>query len=396
MLTFDEAKKQIMHAAGLRAGVESVALAQAPGRVLAADVTATCQVPPFANSAMDGFAVRAQDVTAGGALAVSQTLYAGMPARALQPGTAARVFTGSMLPQGADTVIAQEDCVYDAQEVVIHGEAVKGRHIRAAGEDIEKGEVLLAVGTRLQPVHTGLLASTGVSEVKVFTPLRVGLLATGSELVSPGRPLAPGQIYNSNLPMLQALLQQQGYQVDARMVADDLQAIQQVLAELAKTCDAVISIGGVSVGDADLVRQAITREGHVDLWKVAMKPGKPLALGQVHDTPVLGLPGNPVSAYVVLQLFGLDYLGALQGARRKAPLLQQYPLELAKPMTPGRETFLRVRLYRHDQDGELRLQPYPNQGSGVLRSVAFADGLARVPMDKTTQDRDQVLFIPFV
>jgi molybdopterin molybdotransferase len=400
MLTVDQARQQLQAAARCLVDSETLPLGDCLGRLLAQDVCSPIDVPPFANSAMDGFAVRYADIRADiragvkQSLPVSQVLLAGMAAQPLQPGTAARVFTGSMLPQGADTVVIQEHCDYDARQVTLRQMPTAGQHIRKAGEDIRSGQQLLERGLCLQAAHIGLLASCGIAALPVYRRLRIGLLATGSELQPAGAPLSAGKIYNSNLPMLHALLQGFGMQVESCHAVDDLAQLEQAFARLAADNDVLISIGGVSVGDADLVRQVIDRHGKLALWKVAMKPGKPLAFGELFGRPMIGLPGNPVSAFVTVQLFVRQMLALMQGQRPGADEPDYYPLLLDQPLTPGREEFLRVQ--RVMRAGRFWLVPYAQQGSGVLSSVVYATGLARLPMGQQTCSGDNVQYIAFV
>ena len=393
MLTVDQAKQQLYQQSHCLAKTVHIDIAGACGSVLAEDVYAAMSVPPFDNSAMDGFALRINDIKANNRLPISQRLLAGMAAQELQPGSAARLFTGSMVPPGADTVVAQENCDYDRYTVLLSGDNRAGQNIRRAGEDIAKGSLLASSGLRLKPAHIGLLASCGVDNVRVYQPLKIGLLATGSELQMPGQPLPPGKIYNSNLPMLAALLERWGYQLQCRHVSDDAGQLQSVFEALAGSNDVLVSIGGVSVGDADLVRGVIEQNGHLDLWKIAMKPGKPLAVGRIFQRPVIGLPGNPVSAFVSLQLFAREMLARMQGEK---PVQQEpcyYPLMLDAAITPKREEFLRVKL--ESVGGQPRLFPFPHQGSGVLSSVVYASGLARLSMNRETAPGDFVQYTAF-
>lgn len=393
MLSFDEARQQLFSQANCVALPENVPLAALNGRVLAEPVAAGINVPPEDNSAMDGFALALADLPENGQLPVSQKIFAGTAPEPLQPGTAVRLFTGSVIPAGADTVVLQEDCDYSDEVVTIRERPRLGQHIRRAGEDIQAGQLLLPAGIRLDARHLGLLASAGVAGAKVYQPLKVALLATGDELKQPGEPLNSGQIYNSNLYMLQAALQAQGYQVTARHVADDLAALETALQQLLAAHDVLISIGGVSVGEADLVRTAMAALGEIQLWKVNMKPGKPLSFGMLSGKPMLGLPGNPVSAFATYQLFARPYLARLQGEVAEEPALPQYPIRLVKPLAPRRDDFIRVRLQWHG--GEAYLEPFSHQGSGVLSSVAWATGFARIPAAQTTENGDSVSYIPF-
>jgi molybdopterin molybdotransferase len=394
MLTFDEAKQQLLGAiAQSAAGIETIPVARVLGRILAEDVFALCDVPPQNNSAMDGFAVRCADIPASATLPVSQKIFAGAAPAPMQANTAVRLFTGSVVPDEADAVILQEDCTYDETSVTINELPRVGQHIRRQGEDIKKGALLLGKGVRLQPKHIGYMVAGGIASVNVYKALSVGLLATGDELKEPGTDLAVGQIFNSNLYMLQAELQALGFVVEACFVRDDLPLIAEAFARLCTNNDVVLSIGGVSVGDADLVKQAIGQLGEMQLWKVSMKPGKPLSFGKVLDKPVIGLPGNPVSAFATFHLFAKPFLLKLQGLQASPLVDKKYPVKLDKAMNPKREEFLRVQL--QVIDGVEWLVPFAHQGSGVLSSVVWATGFARIPQDAITRDGDNVVYIPF-
>lgn len=394
LLTFDEARDKLLESVQMTDNVISISAIHAVGKILAEDVFAQVHIPTFPNSAMDGFALLAVDWLENKPLLISQKIFAGATPQTLKKGTAARLFTGSIMPDGADTVVLQEDCHYDEKEVVIHQKPVAGQHIRQQGEDVRCGQLLLKKGQKLAAKHIGYLVAAGIVNVNVYKPLLVGLLATGDELCEPGTPLAVGQIYNSNMYLLKAELEQLGCIVQAMFERDDIEKISDAFLALCSCNDVVLSTGGVSVGDADLVKQAINRWGELQLWKVAMKPGKPLSFGKVLDTPILGLPGNPVSAFATFHLFAKPFLQKMQGEKNAdMDSLMYYPLCLQEAMQPKREEFLRVRLERID--GQWCLLPYPQQGSGVLSSVIWATGFARVPMNAITKSGDSVAYIPF-
>lgn len=394
MLTFDQARQQLLGTIEQPLQhTESIAVTQALGRILAEDVYAFADVPPQDNSAMDGFAVYCADVLQNNILPVSQRIFAGAAPDVLSPNTVARLFTGSVVPEGADAVVLQEDCSYTESEVTIHETPLPGQHIRRQGEDIRQGMLLLQKGMRLQARHIGYLVAGGIVNVSVRKPLAVGLLATGDEIREPGTALATGQIYNSNLYMLKAELQSLGFVVQAQCVGDDVQLITDAFAGLALNNDVVLSIGGVSVGDADFVKQAIGSLGELHLWKVSMKPGKPLSFGNVSGKPVVGLPGNPVSAFATFHLFAKPYLLAMQGEFKPVLPVKTYPVKLEKNMNPKREEFLRVQVQW--MEGEEWLVPYPHQGSGVLGSVVWAQGFARIPQGQVTCPGDKVAYISF-
>ncbi|MDQ6214291.1 molybdopterin molybdotransferase MoeA [Achromobacter insolitus] len=393
MLDFDQAQTLLANAAGPLQRSEEVSLADAAGRVLAADLTATVDIPPADNSAMDGYALRVADWGAGVRLPIQQRCYAGEMPEPLKPGHAIRLFTGSLIPEGADTVVMQEDTVEADGQVEISRPPAPGQHIRRRGEDTLAGAPLLAAGTVLEAAHVALMASQGLARVQVFGQLRVGILTTGDELVLPGQPRAAEQIYNSNGPMLAALARGMGalpvHVLHARDTeADLLAAFKTLLAD----CDLVLSVGGVSVGERDLVKPALAAlGGELSLWKVRMKPGKPVALAQIDGKPVVGLPGNPVSAYAVYTLLVTPLIRRIQGRDALFPPISQLPLRTEHPRQDSREEFLRVQRRLAD-DGSAELVPYGHQGSGVISSLPWATGLARLPADTRVQDKDRVAY----
>ncbi|CAG2128135.1 molybdopterin molybdotransferase MoeA [Cupriavidus plantarum] len=392
MLTLVQALDALMAGARQVSDVETIDTLVANGRVLAAPVTSALRVPPADNTAMDGYAVRAADVTAPGVrLPVSQRIPAGHVGTALAAGTAARIFTGGLIPPGADAVIMQEQCEADGDAVVIRHVPRAGEWVRRAGEDIEAGSVILPAGTRLTPQAVGLAASVGQATLDVTRRARVAVFFTGDELAMPGEPLKPGAIYNSNRYTLRGLLENLGCEVtDLGIVPDTLDATRDALRRAAAGNDVIITSGGVSVGEEDHVRPAVQAEGRLDLWQIAIKPGKPLAFGAVGETFFLGLPGNPVSSFVTFLLFVRPFLLRLQGVRdvamRRLPLRADFDL----PKGDRRNEFLRARL---NAEGGLEL--FPNQSSGVLTSTVWGDGLIDNPPDHPIRRGDVVPFIPF-
>lgn len=391
MLDFDQAQTLLANAAGPLQRHEDIGLNDAPGRVLAADLTATVDIPPADNSAMDGYALRVADWRAGGRLPIQQRCYAGDVPEPLKPGHAIRLFTGSLLPDGADTVVMQEDTVEADNQVEITRQPAPNQHIRRRGEDTMAGAPLLPAGTVLQAAHVALLASQGLARASVVGQLRIGILTTGDELVPPGTPRAPEQIYNSNGPMLAALARGLGalpvHVLHARDTeADLLAAFKTLLAD----CDLVLSVGGVSVGERDLVKPALaTLGGELSLWKVRMKPGKPVALAQIGGKPVVSLPGNPVSAYAVFAMLVSPLVRRMQGRDEIFPPVSLLPLRTEHPRQDSREEFLRVQR-RVADDGSGELVAYGHQGSGVISSMPWATGLARLPADVQVNDMDRV------
>lgn len=393
LLDFERAQTLLAQAASPVAGQETVTLAQAVGRVLAQDVAATLDLPPADNSAMDGYAIRYADYRPGARLPVQQRVYAGDMPAPLIAGQATRLFTGSLIPPGADTVVIQEVTSETDGHVDILQAPQPGEFVRKQGMDTTAGKTVLTQGTRLEATHIALLASQGLTEVTVFKRLRVGVLTTGDELVNPGEPRAAQQIYNCNGPMLAALVQKTGADVihvlHARDNEADLRAaMQTILAD----CDLMLSIGGVSVGDKDLVKPVLeSLGGRLSLWKVRMKPGKPVALAHVEGKPVVCLPGNPVSVYAVYAVLVSPLVRRMQGRADVFPPVTQAPIRLRRPHRDSREEFLRVQC-RQSAEGAAELIPYPNQDSSVISSMPWATGLARTPAGQTVNDADTVRY----
>ena len=367
---------------------ESVALAASEGRVLAHDLVSTLDLPPWPNSAMDGYALNLSDWS-GEPLQVSQRIFAGLAPEPLTPGTCARIFTGAPVPAGANCVEMQENVEVQADGRVVFTEALRiNQNIRPQGQETTVGETVLPAGTRLGPIEQGLAASLGCATLQVIRRVKVAVLSTGDELIEPGQPLGPGQIYNSNRVLLCSWLTRLGCEViDAGILPDDLPATRQRLAELGAV-DLILSTGGVSVGEADFLGIALREEGELALWKLAIKPGKPLTCGHFRGTPVIGLPGNPASTLVTFALLARPYLLRLQGVQAVEPLKFQVPAGFVWTKPGNRREYLRGRL----EQG--RAVIYKNQSSGVLRSAAWADGLVEVLEGQTLAEDDAVGFIP--
>jgi molybdopterin molybdotransferase len=401
LLSLDEALQRLLQGAAGHALTESesVATFDGLGRVLAAEVCSAIDVPGADNSSMDGYALRAADAAAGALLPVAQRIPAGVVGQPLAPGSAARIFTGAQIPAGADSVLMQEQAESQPGEglgaVRVLSAPTAGDWIRRRGEDVRAGQVVLAGGARLTPQALGLAAGVGAATLQVRRRPRVALLSTGDELVMPGEPLKPGAIYNSNRFMLRGLLQATGCEcTDLGIVPDRLQATRDALRRAAEGHDLILSSGGVSVGEEDHLKPAVQAEGRLELWQIAIKPGKPLAFGAVRqagggEALFVGLPGNPVSSFVTFLLCVAPLLRALQGADPAAPRGLPLRADFDWPRADKRREFLRVRC--NPQGG---LDLFSNQSSGVLTSAVWADGLVDNPPGQTVRRGDTVRFLP--
>lgn len=367
---------------------EYLPLAQVEGRVLGQDLISTLDLPPWPNSAMDGYALNLADWT-GEPMPVSQKIFAGQAPEPLLPGTCARIFTGAPVPPGADCVEMQENAVIEADERVRFIETMSaGQNIRPQGQETTAGELILPAGTRLGPIELGLAASLGCAGLDVVRKVRVAVLSTGDELVEPGTSLGLGQIYNSNRVVLCSWLRRMGCEVlDGGILPDDLATTRARLGAF-KEADLILSTGGVSVGEADFLGVALREEGELTLWKLAIKPGKPLTVGHFRNVPVIGLPGNPASTLVTFALLTKPYLLRRQGVQDVEPLKFPVPAGFVWPHAGNRREFLRGRL----EQGKAMI--YRNQSSGVLRSAAWADGLVEVQEGRTLEQGESVPFIP--
>ena len=396
----DEAMAELLGHAQPALATESVATFDADGRVLAQDVVSALQVPPQDNSAMDGYAVRCADVVRGVALPVSQRIAAGQAGAPLQPGTAARIFTGAPVPPGADAIVMQEDCeALEDGSVRINLVPPAGQWIRRAGEDITHGAVVLTAGTRLTPAGLGLAASVGLAQLQVACRPRVALFSTGDELVMPGdvapQDMRPGAIYNSNRFVLRALLLRLGCEVtDFGIVPDQRDATIAALRDASQQHDLILTSGGVSVGEEDHIKPAVETLGTLDLWQIAIKPGKPCAYGRVGAAHFLGLPGNPVSSFVTFLLLVRPFLLRLQGVPVETLDIATKSIAATAHFTwargDKRREFMRVR--RNTAGG---VELFANQSSGVLTSAVWGDGLVDNPPGRTIAHGDLVQFIPF-
>lgn len=391
LLSVDAALEQLLAAAKPVADLEDVPTLEATGRVLARAQRSTMDVPPMDNSAMDGYAVRISDLQEKSSLLVKQRIMAGSVGNPLEPGTAARIFTGAPIPPGADAVIMQEHCEVHGEQVVLKKQPRKGEWIRLTGSDIRKGGEILPAGKRLLPQDTGLAASVGIRDLPVYRKVRLGLFFTGDELVMPGEPLAPGRIYNSNRFTLRGLAEVFGCELrDYGIVPDSLEATRKVLRRAAEECDVIVTSGGVSVGEADYVKPAVEAEGKLLMWRIAMKPGRPLAFGTVGKASFIGLPGNPVSSFVTFLIFVRPFLLRTQGISSVEPRSMSVRAHFDWPEPDARREFLRVKW---NAQGGLEL--YPTQDSAVLTSTAWADGLVDNPAGLAIRKGDTVRFLPY-
>ena len=410
LMSLDDALDRLLAQVEPLRRIESVSTFEADGRVLAADLVAALQVPPQDNASMDGYALKASDVShVGAVLRVTQRVPAGAAPHALEPGTAARIFTGAQIPAGADTVVMQEETEAvggDFHAVRFHGVPGVGQWIRRAGEDVTRGTVVLPGGERLSPASLGLAASIGCARLDVVARPRVALFSTGDELVMPGdvepKVMPAGAIYNSNRFFLRALLHRLGCEVsDLGIVPDRREATVAALKSAADHHDLILTSGGVSVGEEDHIKPAVEQLGALDLWQIAMKPGKPFAHGTVRRDAgagtdagrachFIGLPGNPVSSYITFLLLVRPFLLRLQGAREIALKTIVLPAHFSLRKADKRREFLRVR--RNAAGG---LDLFTNQSSGVLTSVVWGDGVVDNPAGTTIAHGDMVSFIPF-
>ena len=394
MLKVAEAIARLRAAGSLRAGDEAAPLLECRGRILAEDATAVLDVPPAANSAMDGYALRRKDWHGTEqVIPISQRIAAGHPPQPLQEGTAARIFTGAEVPEGADVVVMQEDCTADAAGVKIRELPEPGTNIRPRGQDLKAGQLMLSQGHRLRAQDLGLLASQGIDRIRVRQRLRVAVISTGDELQEPGQPQQRGKIFNSNRYTLHGLLGGWGFEViDLGIAPDREDSVRAMMREAAEAADVVITSGGVSVGEEDHVKSVVEQLGALDLWRVAIRPGKPFAFGHVLGKPFLGLPGNPVSVFVTLLVLGRPYLLACQGARFADPQPSRRIAAFDLP-PESREVYLRVRSARENGGGNLEL--FASQSSGVLMSTSWGEGLVRQPLGQPIKAGDEVDFLPW-
>jgi len=392
MLSVEDALARLLAQAHRIADTETVSTLAAHGRVLAQPVVSALDVPPMDNSQMDGYAVRCADVPAAPVtLRVTQRIAAGHPGQPLAAGTAARIFTGAPVPPGADAIVMQEATTANGEHVTINELPRPGAWIRRAGFDVNRGATVMEAGRRLQPQDCGLAASIGIVQLAVVRRPRVAVFFTGDELVMPGEDLPPGRIYNSNRFVLRGLLERLGCEtIDLGIVPDDFERTRATFVEAAARADLIVTSGGVSVGEEDHVKPAVQAEGSLDVWQIAMKPGKPLAFGEVRGVPFIGLPGNPVSSFVTFLLFARPFILRRQGVVDVAPRALPLRADFDWPKPDNRREFLRVRV---NKEGGLSL--FTNQNSAVLTSTTWADGLIDHPAGSTITRGQTVHYLPF-
>ncbi len=375
---------------------ENTQLQDSYGRVVAHDLVSGINVPPADNSAMDGYALNTGSLEANNyCLPISQRVPAGYMPKPLVPDSTARIFTGAGIPDGADAVVMQEQCSLQGNRVLFPAKVRAGQNIRRCGQDVQQGSVVASKGTRLKPQHMGLIASVGIKNVPVIKRLRVAVLSTGDELVEPGEPCGPGRIYNSNRYALIGLIHALGMElVDLGVVEDTAQATEQALRKAAGMADCIITTGGVSVGEEDHVKPAIERLGKLDQWKIAIKPGKPVALGEVLGVPLIGLPGNPVSTFVTFCLFARPFLLKYQQVKDYSPQAMRVRAGFEIKNRSVRTEYLRARVIT-GESGESCARIFDNQSSGVLTSTCWAHGFAVVPPEASICQGDNIEFLHY-
>ena len=390
MLTVSDAIDKLISTVKAPVAVESLPVISCLDRVLATDISASIDVPPADNSAMDGYAFCFADAQRNHfQLPLSQRIPAGIAPKALAPSTIARIFTGAEIPVGADTVAMQENCQESDETVSIDPKIASAANVRPKGQDIQSGVTILTAGTKLRAQEMGQLSSIGIATVDVFKPLKIAIFSTGDELVEPGQALQPGQIYNSNRATLIGLIHTLGMiPIDLGTVPDSLDATQAVLKKAAAVGDIIFSAGGVSVGDEDYVKDAVASLGSIDFWRVAIKPGKPLAFGKIGNIPFVGLPGNPASVFVTFMILARPFLLASQGLTQISPQALKAIAQFEKA-GEKREVYLRAKLTDSGVD------IYPNQSSGVLSSACWGEVFVKQQSGQSIQIGDLIDVLPY-
>lgn len=390
LISFTEALHTIQNQCQCLVETETIELTNALNRTLADDIIAPINVPPADNSAMDGYALNVDDWQADKPLPVSQRIAAGSVTQLLSANTCARIFTGAEIPVGANAVVMQENALLEGDNVLFSKQPKQGDNIRPQGQDTQKGDVVFQKGLKLEAQHLGMLANLGLSNIVVFKRLKVAILTTGDELITAGEPLKQGQIYNSNGPMMSALVQQLGHQVSHYQHAvDDPDTIESTLKTMAESADYIISSGGVSVGEEDHVKAVIEKNGVLSLWKIAIKPGKPLVHGKVFDTPFLGLPGNPSSTLVTFHFFARLALAISAGQYASLPAGFAIEAGFDREKVIQRDEFLRVNI--HDNIAIA----HPQQSSGALHAACVADGYLHIPAGSSIKKGKRFTYFPF-
>jgi molybdopterin molybdotransferase len=398
LLGYDDALIRLTENIQSTAAVVEIPLLQTLGAILARDITSNINVPGCAMSSMDGYAIHCTDLAAEGTgktrLEVSQRIAAGDAAGQLSRGSAARIFTGAPIPEGADAVIMQEQVEVDGDTIEFETRPDAGTNIRPLGNDIRAGDGILKQGCRLRAQDIGLAASVGLQSLPVYEKVKVGIFFTGDELIEPGQPLASGKIYDSNRYTLHGLLESMGCEiVDLGLVGDTLEATRQAMLNASDQADLVVTSGGVSVGEEDHVRIALEQLGDLRLWRLAIKPGKPLAYGQINNTAFIGLPGNPVSVFATFFLFVCPVIQIMQGRQWHKPVAFPVRADFDWLKPDSRREFLRARLT--SCDGVTSAEVYPKQDSGVLTSTVWADGFVEIAENQTVRAGETVNYLPF-
>jgi molybdopterin molybdotransferase len=397
-LRHEEAVALILTRLSPVASSEEIDTHEALGRVLAEDVVAPRDVPDFTNAAVDGYAFAHAALEGGSTrLPVAMRVAAGhAPRQPLALGTAARIFTGAAMPEGADTCVMQEDVTLAGDAVIVPPGIRKGANARKAGEDVKRGDTVVSAGTRLRPQELAAIASTGRGRIACARHLRVALISTGDEVVRPGAPLARGQVYDSNHALLSGLIQAAGARArDFGILPDRREAVREAVARAAAEADVILSTGGASRGEADFIVETISEMGSLHAWQIAVKPGRPLAMGQVGDTVFFGLPGNPVAAFITFLLYVQPMFARLEGARWQPP--RRYPVEAGFAIAgkkPDRREFWRGWL--EERDGRAVAMKFARDGSGLITGLRQAEGLIEVKEEvRAVEPGDMVSFIPF-
>lgn len=396
MISVEQALGYLLEQARPVTESESLPLEVLPGRIVAQTQCSLIDVPGFDNSSMDGIAVRSQDASgAAVTLNIAQRIAAGGTGVPLTQGQAARIFTGAPLPPGADAVVMQENCEFRADQVSFQGPVPIGQHVRSKGNNIRRGADILCAGARIRPQELGIAAAGGLAVLPVFRRLKVAFFSSGDELIEPGKSLQYGQIYNSNRYTLRGLVEGLGCEsIDLGIVEDSLTATKGLLRDAAGRADVVISSGGVSVGEEDHIKAAIESVGCLEMWNIAVKPGKPVAYGRIGEADFLGLPGNPVSTLVAFCMFARPFIMRRQGVTDVLPQRVPVVADFDWPTPMRRREFVRARI-NIDTGGRAIASLFPKQGSDVLSSTVWASGLVEIPEHTSVVKGDLVAYLDF-